>query len=116
MQNFMMTSKNGEKTIFGKKCHMTLRVKNFIEIALSHTVTKIHAFLHFMQTCRKVPRLGVFKSDLKIKVINLKFSTKTIYRSYVWYTLRLGCLTISKLQSKLCEKCKKFLPELQTQY
>ena len=45
MQNFKMTSKNDGKTIFGKKfLHEsadTLGVKNFVEIALSHTVSEI---------------------------------------------------------------------------
>ena len=53
MQKFKMAAKNGGKMIYGK-CHQLtlltpLRVKNFDEIVLSHTVSEINAFICFMQ-------------------------------------------------------------------
>ena len=50
-----MVAKNGRKNIFGKKVAddsvNTLGLKNFIEIALSHTISKINMFctLHKIQ-------------------------------------------------------------------
>ena len=42
-----MVIKTGGKTTFDKKCQKTLRVKNFIKITLSGTVSEINAFLRF---------------------------------------------------------------------
>ena len=53
-QKFKMAAKNGGKTIFSEKSPVhsanTLQFKNFIEIALSHTVIKINTFFHYTQT------------------------------------------------------------------
>ena len=44
---------SGGKIIFGKNWHITLEIpwegSNFVEIALSPTVSDINAFLHFTQ-------------------------------------------------------------------
>ena len=36
----------------------TLQVKNFVEIALSHSVSEINAFLHFMQKFKMAAKSG----------------------------------------------------------
>ena len=36
----------------------TLRVKNFVEIALSHTISKINLFLHFTQKLKMAAKNG----------------------------------------------------------
>ena len=44
-QKLKMAAKNGRKSIFYKNCHDSLPgVKNFIEITLSHTISKINTF------------------------------------------------------------------------
>ena len=57
MQKFKMADKNGRKTIIGKTRQYTgdtLCVKNFADIALSHTVIKINAFYAEIQDgCQK---------------------------------------------------------------
>ena len=59
MQKFKMIAKNDGKLVFGKKCPMTVSIpgwggKYFIEIALSHTVSEIHAiFAEFQNACQK---------------------------------------------------------------
>ena len=56
-----MVARNGEKMIFGKNCQLTLdtlEVKIFTEIALSRTVSKINAFLHFIQNFKMATKTG----------------------------------------------------------
>ena len=52
-QKFKMAGKSGGKTIFAKKMPVdsadTLRIKNFVEIALSRSVSKINMFFCFKQ-------------------------------------------------------------------
>ena len=52
-QKFKMAAKNGGKSDFWQKVAdksaYILQVKNFVEIALSHTVSKINAFLRFQK-------------------------------------------------------------------
>ena len=51
MQKFMMATKNGGENDFWGKSPVdysdTLRIKNFIKIALSRTVSEINAFFVF---------------------------------------------------------------------
>ena len=56
MQKFKMATKNGEKKKFLDDSVNNLGVKNFTEIALSHTVSKINEFLHFMQKFKMATR------------------------------------------------------------
>ena len=51
-----MAAKKGKKTIFEKK--NILGVKNFVDIALSRTVSKIDAFLLFMQKFKMAAKHG----------------------------------------------------------
>ena len=57
-----MVAKSGRKTIFFKKSPVdiadTLCVQNFVEIALSHSVTKINAILRLMQKFKMTARSG----------------------------------------------------------
>ena len=62
-QKFKMATKNGGKMIFGKIHQLTLLipclgVKNFDQIAVSHTVSQINAFLRFTQKFRMVAKNG----------------------------------------------------------
>ena len=61
MQTFKMTIKNAGKTILTKLADDsadTLGVKNLVEIALSGTVSKINALLHFMQNSRWLSKMA----------------------------------------------------------
>ena len=56
-----MAAKNGGKVIIVKSRQQTaytLWVKNFVEIALSRTVSKINALLHFTQTFKMAAKSG----------------------------------------------------------
>ena len=61
-QKFKMAVKNVRKMIFGKKCHMTLcipcRTKNFVEITLLCTVSKINTPLCFTQKFKMAANNG----------------------------------------------------------
>ena len=53
-----MATKNVGKMIFGKNLQMTPMNKYFVEIALSRTLPKINAFLHFTQNFMKSNKNG----------------------------------------------------------
>ena len=56
-----MAARNGEKMIFGKNCQLTLdtlEVKIFTEITLYRTVSKINAFLQFIQNFKMATKTG----------------------------------------------------------
>ena len=57
-----MAAKSGRKTIFFKKLPVdsadTLRVKNFVEIALSRSVSKTNWFLHLTQKFKMAAKIG----------------------------------------------------------
>ena len=61
-QKFKRATKNGGKAIFPEKSPVhsadILRVKNFIKIALSCTISNINAFLRFMQKFKMVAKNG----------------------------------------------------------
>ena len=61
-QKFKMATKNGGKIIFGKSRQETLQniqwIKNFIEITLSRTVSKINVFLPFTQKFKMATKNG----------------------------------------------------------
>ena len=61
-QKFKMAAKSGGKTLFCKKlpinCAHTLWVKHFVEIALSHCISEINAFLHFTQKFKMAAKSG----------------------------------------------------------
>ena len=62
MQKFKMAAKSGRNTIFGEKSVVdsaaTLWVKNFVEIALSHSVSEINRFLSLMQKFKMAAKSG----------------------------------------------------------
>ena len=70
MQKFKMATKNGGKTIFWKKLPddfaNTLGVKNFPKIALSRTISKINAFLGFIQKIKMAIQIAISKNFVKI--------------------------------------------------
>ena len=48
------------------------------------------------------------KMTLNLKLHTLNFlQAETTYRSYIFHSLRFIRYTVSKLQSKICEKCGK---------
>ena len=56
-----MAAKSGGKAIFVKSpvdSVYTLRVKNFVEIALSRTISEINALLRFMQKFKMAAESG----------------------------------------------------------
>ena len=57
-----MAAKRGGKKTFWEKSPVdsadTLRVKNFVEIALSRTVSEMHMFLRFMQKFKMAAKSG----------------------------------------------------------
>ena len=57
-----MAAKSGGKVIFFAKSHQwtayTLRVQNFVEIALFRTVSEINGFLHFTQKFKMAAKSG----------------------------------------------------------
>ena len=52
MQKFKMATKIGEEIIFAKS------LKNFAEIALSHSVSEINRFLHLTQKFKMATKSG----------------------------------------------------------
>ena len=61
-QKFNMAAKSGGKKLFSKKLPVdsadTQWVKNFIEIAVSHSVSKINSFLHITQKFKTAGKIG----------------------------------------------------------
>ena len=61
-QKFKMAAKNGRKIFFLEKSSVnsadTMRVKNFVEITLFRSVSKINAFLHFTQKFKMAAKNG----------------------------------------------------------
>ena len=61
-QKFKMATKSGRKTIFVKKTPVdsadTLWIKNFVEIALSHSISKINTFFCFTQKFKMAAKSG----------------------------------------------------------
>ena len=60
MQKFEMAAKNGGKTIFGETHQKTadaLRIKNFVKIALSHTVSEKNVFCVLCRNSRWPPKM-----------------------------------------------------------
>ena len=61
-QKFKMAAKSGGKTFFSKIMPVdsadTPWVKNFVEIALFHSVSEINAFLRFMQKFKMATKSG----------------------------------------------------------
>ena len=59
---FKMATKSGGKVIFCEKSPVdsadTLRVQNFVEITLSHTVSKINSLLRFTQKFKMATKSG----------------------------------------------------------
>ena len=72
-----MAAKSGGKVIFCKKSPVgyayTLWVKNIVEIALSRTVSKINALLHFMQ-----------KFKIAAKVAGKRFLLEVASRRFIY--------------------------------
>ena len=61
-QKFKIATKSGGKIFFGEpspvECADTLWVKNFVEIALSRSVSKINTFLHCLQKFKMAAKSG----------------------------------------------------------
>ena len=61
-QKFKMAAKSGGKTLFCEIMPVdsadTLRVKNFVEIALSCSVSEINTFMHFTQKFKMAAKSG----------------------------------------------------------
>ena len=82
-----MAAKNGRKTIFGKSPVESadgLWVKNFIEIVLSRTVSKINTILHFTQRFKMATKngkrfRGQLASRLYIYPVGQKILLKSLY-------------------------------------
>ena len=70
-QKFKMAAKNGGKNKFwetiAEDSVYTLGVKNFVEIALSRTISKINMFLYFMQKFKIAIKNGGKTSFDKMK-------------------------------------------------
>ena len=62
MQKFKMATKSGGENVFCGKLPEdsadTLWVKNFVEIALSRSVSEIHSFLHLAQKFKMATKSG----------------------------------------------------------
>ena len=62
MQKFKMAAKYSGNTIFRKKLPEdsvdTPGLKNFAEIVLPHTISKINGFMHFTQTFKMATKNG----------------------------------------------------------
>ena len=100
-----MASKSGRKTIFGKissRLCRYLRVKNFVKITLSHSVSEINRFLRLTQ---------------KFKMV-VKSSGKTIFAKKRQWTRQIPCRSkillkslyltpISEINTLLCFKIFK---------
>ena len=80
-QKFKMASKNSGKTNFWRK---STRAKTFAEIALYRTISKINAFLRFMQKIKRPPKMVGKQflrksSDYSVDTLGSKISSKSLY-------------------------------------
>ena len=69
-----MAIKSGGKTIFAKKTPVdsadTLRIKNFVEITLSRSISKINMFLCFMHKFRQNRSISLCFQDKQVFTFN----------------------------------------------
>ena len=79
MQKFKMGAKSGRENDFCEKSPVEsadiMRIRNFIEIALSRSVSEINGFLRYMQNFRMAAKSG----------------GKTIFVKSRQYTLEISC-------------------------
>ena len=113
-QKFKMATKNVGKMIFGKSHQLTLLipclgVKNFDQIAISHTVSQINAFLHFTQKFKMAAKNG--RKTIFGKTCQLtqgipwrsKIVTKSLYLALLEIFTRFYFPLKSKMAAIICE-------------